>query len=131
MAVAFTEREQKIMAMAWQCFEEQPKVDFTKLAGLVGMTNEGSARNAWAAIRKKLAQQAADAGDGNASKSIVNVTPRKKRGPNNKAGEEEGSPSKKSKGNQGQKSKDDTGDRQASVDSAVAVKTEQDFESDH
>jgi hypothetical protein len=37
MAVAFTEREQKIMAMAWQCFEEQPKVDFMKLAGLVGM----------------------------------------------------------------------------------------------
>jgi hypothetical protein len=37
MAVAFTEREQKIMAMAWQCFEQQPKMDFIKLAALVGM----------------------------------------------------------------------------------------------
>jgi hypothetical protein len=37
MAVTFTEREQKLMAMAWQCFAEQPKVDFEKLAGLVGM----------------------------------------------------------------------------------------------
>jgi hypothetical protein len=37
MAAAFTEREHKLMAMAWQCFVEQPKIDFVKLAGLVGM----------------------------------------------------------------------------------------------
>lgn len=83
----FTERERTIMACAWQCFEEQPKVrvprcltifppichsatpqvtsrlnipwqvDYVKLAGLVGMGNPRSATNAWLAIRKKLVAQ--------------------------------------------------------------------------
>ncbi|EGP92381.1 uncharacterized protein MYCGRDRAFT_89322 [Zymoseptoria tritici IPO323] len=52
----FTPREDEIMAAAWRCFEGgEPKVDFKKLAPLVGMGNPGSAKNAWAKIKKKLA----------------------------------------------------------------------------
>lgn len=54
-AVEFTAREQRMMALAWKCFDGEPKVDFNKLARLNGMTNTGSAYNAWTKIRKKLA----------------------------------------------------------------------------
>lgn len=52
------------MSLAWQCFDEQPKVDFNKLAVLAGMS-AGGASNAWRAIKKKLAEQAGNVAAGN------------------------------------------------------------------
>ncbi|CAD0110540.1 unnamed protein product [Aureobasidium uvarum] len=49
----FTEREQKLMAAACQSFEGEPKLDMEKFAQLSGLA-VGSARNAWAALKKKL-----------------------------------------------------------------------------
>ncbi|CAD0084074.1 unnamed protein product [Aureobasidium vineae] len=49
----FTEREQKLMAAACQSFEGEPKLDMDKFAQLSGLA-VGSARNAWAALKKKL-----------------------------------------------------------------------------
>ncbi|KAK4504377.1 hypothetical protein PRZ48_005293 [Zasmidium cellare] len=60
-AAEFTPREQRMMALAWRCFDGEPKVDFDKLARLNGMTNKGSAYNAWTKIRKKLAGELAAA----------------------------------------------------------------------
>lgn len=54
----FSSREQQLMAVAWQCFDGEPKVNYQRLAELTGMTNTGSAYNAWTKIRKKLAAQA-------------------------------------------------------------------------
>ncbi|KAK6429213.1 hypothetical protein LTR95_014643 [Oleoguttula sp. CCFEE 5521] len=71
----FTDGERKLMALAWQCFEAKPKVDYKKLAGLAGMTNPVSASNAWARICKKLQAQAVDAGD-----STPAATPKAARG---------------------------------------------------
>lgn len=80
----FSERELKLMGLAWQCFSEQPKVgrqvlsrlasaqdadppcqiNYIKLASLGGYTNPKSVTNAWTAIKKKLAAQAAKSGAG-------------------------------------------------------------------
>ncbi|THW24531.1 hypothetical protein D6D17_03579 [Aureobasidium pullulans] len=49
----FNEREQKLMAAACQSFEGEPKLDIHKFAERSGLA-VGSARNAWAALKKKL-----------------------------------------------------------------------------
>lgn len=85
---AFSDREMQIMAMAWQCFTEQPKVNYDKLAKLCNFSNVKSASNAWGAIKKKLAAQGTggDAADGTTTPKATKVTP-KKRG--KKAAEED------------------------------------------
>lgn len=50
----FTENEKRLLVFAWLCFDQDPKVDMHKLARLAGMTNTGSAGNAWGKIRRKL-----------------------------------------------------------------------------
>ncbi|KAJ9626900.1 hypothetical protein H2203_003356 [Taxawa tesnikishii (nom. ined.)] len=50
-----TERERAILANAWECFDNEPKVNYDKLAEKCGFTNPRSASNAWANIKKKLA----------------------------------------------------------------------------
>lgn len=84
--VEFTAREQRMMALAWRCFDGEPKVDFNKLARLNGMTNTGSAYNAWTKIRKKLAGE-----------PIITKETSRKRARKN-ANEEVESPPKKVKG---------------------------------
>lgn len=88
----FTARELEIMAKAWKCMIEEPKVllpnlppapsqfllfphptcltppsqlDYDMLAAECGMTNPRSAGNAWRAIRAKLAAHAGMSKDGN------------------------------------------------------------------
>lgn len=82
MADSFTEREKDMMAFAWQCFDDEPKVNWQKLAGLMGMSNERSAANAWARIKKKLVQRAASANTGDndedGSAAAVSSTPKPK-----------------------------------------------------
>ena len=50
----FTAREMEIMAKAWNCMTDEPKVDYDKLAELCGMGNPRSASNAWRAIKAKI-----------------------------------------------------------------------------
>ena len=123
----FSAREMEIMANAWLCMSEEPKVsspvtsvqwrnaqlrfsqvDYNKLAERVNMTNPKSAANAWAAIKKKIMAKGGlpkNGGDedGNASPAKVPKTPksgsRTKRG---KKADEDGddteeSPTKKAK----------------------------------
>ncbi|KAG9910527.1 hypothetical protein KCU98_g1442, partial [Aureobasidium melanogenum] len=70
----FTEREQKLMAAACQSFEGEPKLDIEKFSQLSGLTI-GSARNAWAALKKKISAQ-----DGTPTKSATTKTPATKSG---------------------------------------------------
>ncbi|EMF17333.1 uncharacterized protein SEPMUDRAFT_104602 [Sphaerulina musiva SO2202] len=81
-ADTFTEREKDMMAFAWQCFDDEPKVNWQKLAGLMGMSNERSAANAWGRIKKKLAQRVASANDGDnddeGSAAAASSTPKSK-----------------------------------------------------
>lgn len=52
--LGLTEREVEILKHAWTCMKTTPEIDFPKLAEACGMTNTGSASNAWAKIKKKL-----------------------------------------------------------------------------
>ncbi|CAA9964602.1 hypothetical protein PTMSG1_07961 [Pyrenophora teres f. maculata] len=68
-APQFTERELQMLGWAMQSLKSgPPEIDYDKLATYAGMTNPGSARNAWAKIRVKLIQDP----DG-----TVPVTPKK------------------------------------------------------
>ncbi|KAG9674440.1 hypothetical protein KCU99_g7091, partial [Aureobasidium melanogenum] len=69
-----TEREQKLMVCACQSFEGDPKLDIEKFSQLSGLTI-GSARNAWAALKKKISAQ-----DGTPTKSATTKTPATKSG---------------------------------------------------
>ena len=100
-----SDREKQLMAFAWLCFSEKPKVrithrsqihpkkkkiathqqstqvDYKKLAGLAGMTNPASASNAWAKIQKKIAAQAGHSSDSATPEAgTPRATPGKKRG---------------------------------------------------
>ncbi|KAI4843107.1 hypothetical protein E4T44_06925 [Aureobasidium sp. EXF-8845] len=68
----FTEREQKLMAAACQSFEGEPK--FAQRAGLT----VGSARNAWAALKKKLYTQEDTVVKGTASKTPASNSAKKR-----------------------------------------------------
>ncbi|KAK6418348.1 hypothetical protein LTR95_017200 [Oleoguttula sp. CCFEE 5521] len=98
----FTDHERKLMALAWQCFDTKPKVDYKKLAGLAGMTNPVSASNAWSKICKKIEAQAGATGDGTPA-ATPKVARGKKRSKSENAKEDEDaeddeeSPTKKTK----------------------------------
>ncbi|TLD06441.1 uncharacterized protein PgNI_09024 [Pyricularia grisea] len=59
-----TERELLILSKAWGCMKTQPEIDMPKLAQELGMTNVGSATNAWGRIKKKLFSGAMDSPGG-------------------------------------------------------------------
>ncbi|KAF2765676.1 hypothetical protein EJ03DRAFT_377597 [Teratosphaeria nubilosa] len=114
----FNDRENLIMAKAWLCMSEQPKVDYEKLAQACGMTNPRSASNAWAAIKKKLLAMAGGSGEnGAAAAAAPKSTPGRKRGKqavehvDGDDDEEGASPTKKqktpAKGGRGKKGKKD------------------------
>ncbi|KAI4703173.1 hypothetical protein J4E81_002050 [Alternaria sp. BMP 2799] len=53
-----TPRENEVLALAWQCFEQEPKVDMNKLAALTGYT-PGSAGFTMGKIKRKLKNKTA------------------------------------------------------------------------
>ncbi|KAH7119854.1 hypothetical protein B0J11DRAFT_508645 [Dendryphion nanum] len=59
--VAFSAREMETLALAWQCFESEPKIDYKKLAAIAGYT-EGSAKTTMGNLRRKLKASAAQQG---------------------------------------------------------------------
>ncbi|KAK6953771.1 hypothetical protein Daesc_003733 [Daldinia eschscholtzii] len=50
-----TAREMEILAMAWQCIEGGPKINYDKLAKLAPFKNVTTARACFTPIKKKLA----------------------------------------------------------------------------
>ncbi|KAF2275798.1 uncharacterized protein EI97DRAFT_55601 [Westerdykella ornata] len=83
----FSAREQEILALAWQCFETEPKIDYKKFAQLAGYT-EGSAKTIMGTLRRKLKDHAAGVAPSTPStpkkKATAGATtPSKKRGPSN------------------------------------------------
>ncbi|KAK5126785.1 hypothetical protein LTR85_009719 [Meristemomyces frigidus] len=105
----FTQRELEIMAKAWACMTEEPKVDYEKLAAACGMGNPRSAGNAWRAIKTKIMAKGgiakADGGEEDGD-SAVKPTPTPKKRGRGKAEKNDGeSPTKKPKETKGRKSK--------------------------
>ncbi|KAF2440713.1 hypothetical protein P171DRAFT_106571 [Karstenula rhodostoma CBS 690.94] len=95
-ALNFSAREMEVLALAWQCFESEPKIDIKKLARLTGYT-EGSASVTIGKIKRKLKTHGGDAG------ATPAVTPKKtpksgKRTAGTTAVEDTPSKKKKSKG---------------------------------
>ncbi|KAL1613016.1 hypothetical protein SLS60_001248 [Paraconiothyrium brasiliense] len=74
-APTFTAREMEVLALAWQCFENEPKIDIKKLASLTGYT-EGSASVTIGKIKRKLKAHGAGAGGGE-NRSTPASTPKK------------------------------------------------------
>ncbi|KAL5118353.1 hypothetical protein ACEQ8H_003702 [Pleosporales sp. CAS-2024a] len=52
-SIAFSAREMEVLALAWQCMEQQPKIDMDKLASLAGYTR-GSASVIFGTIKRKI-----------------------------------------------------------------------------
>ncbi|KAI1800768.1 hypothetical protein F4811DRAFT_537112 [Daldinia bambusicola] len=50
-----TPREMEVLAIAWQCFEVAPKINWDKLAKLAPFKNVSTARSCFSPIKKKLA----------------------------------------------------------------------------
>ncbi|KAI1100031.1 hypothetical protein F4804DRAFT_59397 [Jackrogersella minutella] len=50
-----TEKESKVLALAWLCFKTQPEIDNEKLAKLAGYQNPKSVSNVICSVKKKIA----------------------------------------------------------------------------
>ncbi|EME39919.1 hypothetical protein DOTSEDRAFT_27864 [Dothistroma septosporum NZE10] len=54
MGVTLTDGELKVLQLAWQCFTQDPKVDYEKLASLGGWKNKNTAAAIYSAAKKKM-----------------------------------------------------------------------------
>ncbi|KAF2766743.1 hypothetical protein EJ03DRAFT_329762 [Teratosphaeria nubilosa] len=64
-AIAFTEKEEKVLKVAWSCLKSgPPEIDMKKLAAAAGFNTEKTCSNTWGVIKKKLAQLTPPAEDG-------------------------------------------------------------------
>ncbi|XDG08160.1 hypothetical protein ABKA04_007775 [Annulohypoxylon sp. FPYF3050] len=74
-----TEREAKVLALAWQCFKTPPEIDYVKLARLAGYTNYKSVINVISAVKKKVAHSDSEENTGGEGPSTsVKSTPKAK-----------------------------------------------------
>ncbi|KAI1212125.1 uncharacterized protein F4807DRAFT_388302 [Annulohypoxylon truncatum] len=74
-----TEKESKVLALAWHCFKTQPEIDYNKLAKLAGYTNPRSVTNIICAVKKKVAMPHNDENSGGEGPSTpVKRTPKGK-----------------------------------------------------
>jgi len=71
MSSAFTAREMRLLACVFRGMETAPKINYTKVAELAGMSNPNSAANAWREMRKKI-----DAADENGEGTADVTTPK-------------------------------------------------------
>ncbi|KAK5275778.1 hypothetical protein LTR16_012137 [Cryomyces antarcticus] len=66
--MSLSQRDTEVLALAWQCFETEPKIDYDKLAQLANYKTLASARVCFGNIKKKVQLLAAGAaGDGSPS----------------------------------------------------------------
>ncbi|KAI5235355.1 hypothetical protein E4T43_09327 [Aureobasidium subglaciale] len=78
-----TDGQNRYLALAWVCFEVEPKIDFDKLSLVSGSKTANSAREMLRVAKKKLTENiAASTGDTNGTVAPPNTpatkTPRKK-----------------------------------------------------
>ncbi|KAI0173176.1 hypothetical protein GGR52DRAFT_542170 [Hypoxylon sp. FL1284] len=59
----FTDRDMEVLAIAWQCMDEHPRINWQKLADLAHFKNVDSARACFTPIKRKLMQSANTNGD--------------------------------------------------------------------
>ncbi|KAI9879584.1 MAG: hypothetical protein M1830_008034 [Pleopsidium flavum] len=52
--MSVTKRDTELIVLGFQCYETQPKVDFTKLANLAGYSNAASAQTCYNSAKKKF-----------------------------------------------------------------------------
>lgn len=65
---SFTEKEERILKLAWQCLKSPPEIDIEKLREVGEFNTTKTASNTWGLIKKKLASIAPMAeGDGTIS----------------------------------------------------------------
>lgn len=74
-STTLTAAEQKLLALAWQCSENVPKVDLKKLAQLGNYKNPASANTCWYNLKKKLF---ADEVAGDGTPGAAKTTPKKR-----------------------------------------------------
>lgn len=51
----FTEKEEKVMKLAWSCLKSPPDIDIEKLREVAEFNTTKTASNTWGVIKKKLA----------------------------------------------------------------------------
>ncbi|KAI2463892.1 hypothetical protein F4781DRAFT_97114 [Annulohypoxylon bovei var. microspora] len=59
-----TEKEAKVLALAWMCFKTQPEINIEKLAKLAGYSSPKSISNMICGVKKKAAAFAINEGNG-------------------------------------------------------------------
>ncbi|KAK5017433.1 hypothetical protein LTR60_001940 [Cryomyces antarcticus] len=73
--MSLSQRDTEVLALAWQCFETEPKIDYDKLAQLANYKTLASARVCFGNIKKKVQLLAAGAaGDGTGSTPTSTAT---------------------------------------------------------
>ncbi|CAI6336013.1 unnamed protein product [Periconia digitata] len=79
--MALSSREMEVLAMAWHCMDQEPKVDFQKLANLAGYKTKESAGVTFRNVMKKIKNSVPTPSGGTAS---VPATPKKPKTPTTK-----------------------------------------------
>ncbi|KAI1453235.1 hypothetical protein F4805DRAFT_461979 [Annulohypoxylon moriforme] len=77
--VEISDKESKVLALAWHCFRTQPDIDIEKLAKLAGYTNPRSVSNLIHSVKKKVATLSSEENSGGEGPSTpVKSTPKGK-----------------------------------------------------
>ncbi|KAI0886440.1 uncharacterized protein GGS22DRAFT_160820 [Annulohypoxylon maeteangense] len=77
--VEITDKESRVLALAWSCFKTHPDLDIEKLAKLAGYTNPKSVSNIISAVKKKAALMESEGNSGGEGPSTpVKRTPKGK-----------------------------------------------------
>lgn len=72
---AFTEKEERVLKVAWLCLKSgPPEVDIAKLVELGGFNTAKTAANTWGVIKKKLMTLAPPVAEGEESGTFISFT---------------------------------------------------------
>ncbi|KAH9992702.1 hypothetical protein F4779DRAFT_239435 [Xylariaceae sp. FL0662B] len=70
-----SQRDMEVLAKAWHCFENEPTINWQKLAEVAGFKNGPSARACFLPIKKKLISYAKEAEGGDGASTVSAPTP--------------------------------------------------------
>ncbi|KAM0721065.1 hypothetical protein Q7P37_003351 [Cladosporium fusiforme] len=76
--VSFTEKEERVLKLVWQCLKTMPEVDLEKLRVTCGFNTAKNTSNTWGTIKKKL-QSMVTAEDDATETSVTKATPTKRK----------------------------------------------------
>ncbi|KAH9825853.1 hypothetical protein Tdes44962_MAKER03927 [Teratosphaeria destructans] len=75
-----SQKQMEYLALAWQCFDSEPKIDYTKFASVANLASANSARELMRVTKKKLKEEY---GALSGTVSAANDTPKKSGGGSN------------------------------------------------